>query len=75
MSDEKKINFDQSQLVFPLYGDPCRNPQDGLTLRQLYAGLALQGMLANDNGWQVNAEQISKYAVEQADALLAALKG
>jgi hypothetical protein len=48
-------------------------PWSGMTLREYYAGLALQGMLANpDRGGQIFAFTIE--AVEFADALVARLE-
>jgi hypothetical protein len=48
----------------------------GLTLRQYYAGLAMQGMSGRDtyDAGQATPEQRAKLAVIEADALLAALE-
>lgn len=46
----------------------------GMTLRQHYAGLAMQGLLSCPaDGVTMKAERIATWAVEQADALLAEL--
>lgn len=50
-----------------------RNITSGLTKREYFAGLAIQGLLArygNDDDFDENR---AKWAVEQADALLAEL--
>lgn len=57
----------------------------GLTLRQHYAGLALQAMLSNTNvigfspscGWDLvncSKEQLAQFCIDQADTLLAELE-
>jgi hypothetical protein len=53
-------------------GDTCiypRNEQDmpGVTLRQWYAGMAMQGLLA---GCASNYDAVAEGAVRQADSLL-----
>ena len=47
----------------------------GLTKREYFAGLALQGILANAGGWldEDIAEKQAKIAVDCADALIEAL--
>jgi hypothetical protein len=49
----------------------------GLTIRQHYAGLAMQGLLAGHEGperpWEGTPEALAIRAVEIADALIAAL--
>lgn len=43
----------------------------GMTLRQWYAGIAMQGMLANGElGTKADCKIISGYAFEQADSML-----
>jgi len=62
--------------VMPL--DPKHSFNDygyrGLTKREHFAGLAMQGILAGDDGidWEVNT--VADLAVHEADALLAALE-
>lgn len=46
----------------------------GLTKREHFAGLAMQGLLANDNDGGLSASHSAMYAVEYADALLAVLE-
>jgi hypothetical protein len=45
----------------------------GLTKRELFAAMAMQGMLTTDEAWDRSEEKIATYAVDQADALLAEL--
>lgn len=49
-------------------------PQDGMSLRQWYAGLAMQGLLAS-GPHDCGVLGIALDAVQQADALIKALKG
>ncbi|TAA20317.1 hypothetical protein EA660_18170 [Pseudoxanthomonas winnipegensis] len=46
----------------------------GLTKRELFAAMAMQGVNACSEFADARVEIIAKYAVEQADALLAALE-
>lgn len=46
----------------------------GMTLREYYAGLAMQGILAADRGQVVNVNNVAYWAVAQADALIVALE-
>lgn len=45
--------------------------QNGMTLRQYYAGLAMQGIIAGK--FSLPGQEYAPLAVEHADALLAAL--
>jgi len=59
--------------AFPCQNDTsCGDLMPGLTKRELFAAMAMQGILANDDC--SSAEWIAKEAVKSADALLAALK-
>ena len=49
------------------------NVSYGLTKREQFAAMAMQGMLANGTGYDNNAEILAAYAVSNADALLAEL--
>ena len=48
-------------------------PVGGLTKREWYAGMALNGLLSHPDGWS-SADEASHDAVAFADALIAALK-
>jgi len=43
---------------------------NGLTKREYFAALAMQGMLANENSWHVSEYTIAQAAIGQADALI-----
>lgn len=52
---------------------PVENTSDyyhGLTKREYFAGLAMQGLLGEDVNHGYNVRTVAKWAVEQADALL-----
>lgn len=49
-------------------------PTDGLTIRQFFAAMAMQGMLSACQGYDNRgSENLAKCAVQQADALIKAL--
>ena len=48
--------------------------QDGMTLREHYAGLALQGMLAAGNRYADTDEEFVRYAIGFADILIRELQ-
>ena len=48
-------------------------PSGGITLREYYAGLAMQGICANEFAPHWDADTITTYAVQYADALINAL--
>jgi len=50
-----------------------QGPQDGLTKRELFAAMALQGCCANGIIQHYDPEQVAKYSVDYADALITAL--
>lgn len=62
-------NFDYA---YPRDADE-QYPQRGLTKRELFAAMAMQGMCAGSGDWRDN-KAIPKQAVEIADALLAELR-
>ena len=71
-----------SDTEFFEYNLPNKERQySGLTKREHYAGLAMQGMLANPNGvmnenshWMRSPEQFAKMAIMCADELLKQLE-
>lgn len=46
----------------------------GMTLREYYAGLAMQGFLSTETGNSFKRELIAKWSVECADAIIAELE-
>lgn len=42
----------------------------GLTKREYFAAMAMQGLLSYEEGFQKSESQIASYAVVQADALI-----
>ena len=46
-----------------------------MTLRDHFAGLSMQGISSSDLHQQINFKQISKWAYQQADAMLEARNG
>ena len=55
------------------HGSPEHGGDPGLTKREYFAGLAMQGLLADPITNQVEREEFGEIAVAYADALLAAL--
>lgn len=62
----------ESKFAFPSWPTGYE-PANGLTKRELFAAMAMQGLLANPEGGDRHQELIADYAVAQADALLAKL--
>lgn len=80
MSDSKKIDeggfaFPTSQISAP-DGRVLSAGQDGMSLRDWFAGLAMSGMLGGVPGSHLipTADKLGKEAYEVADALIAARK-
>lgn len=44
--------------------------QDGLTKREYFAAMAMQGMLSNQHGYFLEHNKLSKYALSYADSLI-----
>ena len=66
-SGEKKVN------TYDYYSEKLKQNRvnTGITLREYYAGLAMQGMLADPNTtYNESVYDTVKFAVEAADALL-----
>lgn len=55
--------------AFPLYWG--MNPDHGMSLRQWYAGLAMQGLLASDTV-EIDCKVLARASIEIADALIEA---
>ena len=45
-------------------------PNNGLTKREYFAAMALQGIIANKDGLDIKIERIVESAVDTADALI-----
>lgn len=54
--------------------DEVRDCYGGLTKREYFAGLAMQGMLANDASSNIKVDILAQSSVMFSDALLKALK-
>jgi hypothetical protein len=52
--------------------DPNQDDEFGLTKREYFAAMALQGLLSQSQ-FLINSEKFAKFAVEAADALMAEL--
>ena len=62
-------------VVHPLAGGRGYGPNTGITLREHFAGLAMQGLAANANtNASAKSEAVATRAVEFADALIVALE-
>ncbi|MFA5704647.1 MAG: hypothetical protein WC982_14170 [Advenella sp.] len=68
MSDKSKPAFPVPYTVQNMYGDQVTEHTDGMTLREYYAGLAMQVMVASHNDYE------PRWAVAFADALIAELQ-
>lgn len=55
----------------PAYPHPQGCTYPGITIRQWYAGLAMQGLMANHEFSTKSEEAITTYAFQQADSMLA----
>lgn len=55
-------------------GEPAEPMRRGLTLREYYAGLAMQGLLMNPRFLFECADMVEQIAVIKADALIAELE-
>lgn len=71
MSSGEKI--DDEGPAFPLF-DHAGRANTGMSLRQWYVGLAMQGLLAS-GPHDCGVDGIAHDAVQQADAVIKALKG
>jgi hypothetical protein len=62
--------------AFPIADRDIRNP-DGLTIREHFAAMAMQGLLASReryaDHWRIEWDSIASCAVKQAGALIAEL--
>ncbi len=57
--------------AFPgINADVTNDMHNGMTLRDWFAGMALQGLLAGDSEQSISNETAAKIAYDQADAML-----
>jgi len=67
--------MDTTTPAFPLPQESDNTERQGLTKREYFAGLAMQGMLAYDNRHDISGwDAIAKDAVKCADELLKELE-
>jgi hypothetical protein len=62
-------------MAFNENGDPISSEFPGVTKREYFAVMAMQGLSANPIYGKEVCSKIAVWSVEQADALLAALEG
>jgi len=62
--------IDGNQPAFPVVANYVHEAFSGMTLRQWYAGLAMQGLLASESGVDMTYAGIQDAAFRQADAML-----
>ena len=60
--------------AFPIGSGDMRDPM-GMTLRDWFAGMALQGILASDVKQAIDCNIAAAWSVDHANALIAALRG
>ena len=58
--------------AFPRAGSPYVKAQEGMSLRDWFAGQVLQGLSSNADRWVSTNEVIAKSCYEAADAMLKA---
>ena len=46
---------------------------ESITKRELFAAMAMQGLLANERGWGGSENGIARYSIAHADALISEL--
>ena len=66
--------IDDGGAAFPVPNDANINRQEGMTLRDWFAGQALAGLVFHNDFGNVSDENIAKGAYSYADAMLAARK-
>lgn len=65
--------FPVPTVAIPMEARSIEWGQYGLTKRELFTLVAMGGLLANAQGWDLKADKLGLAAVAQADATLAAL--
>lgn len=61
-------------MIGPVFPDSDFGRNNGLTKRELFAAMAMQGMLSNPEYALESCEEIAGAAVRDADALISVLK-
>jgi hypothetical protein len=59
-----------NESAFPTISDECVSHQWGLSKREYFAGLAMQGMLSNSNFTNNTNDLIAIWSIQIADSLL-----
>ena len=59
--------------AYPLYGPDVTSNELGLTIRQHFAAMAMQGFCANNIIQHYDADFVAQYSAKYADALIAEL--
>lgn len=84
--NEEKKKVDEGGLAFPFNLPNSvfknaegtwmekQNIEKGLTKREWFAGLAMQGMIAGSQGLQITVKEFASQSIKLADALIAKLK-
>lgn len=71
MSDCTKLAFPRPVDLHPHTQEVCGDSQEGMSLREYYAGQAMAGLLALD-GYSI--QDVAKWAIKQADELIKQLE-
>ena len=50
------------------------DPVSSMTIHEHYAGLTMKALMSNDSAWNETGEELSRWAVDAADALIAELE-
>ncbi len=58
--------------AYPVPNSANQNGQEGMSLRDHFAGLAMQGLLANEDARLMAFDECSRVAYEHADAMIRA---
>lgn len=65
------MSKDNGGSAFPISGSEHGYPEAGMTLRDYFAGLAMQGFVANkDRPYMYHPDDDAEYAYQIADAML-----
>jgi hypothetical protein len=60
--------------IYPSFANAHQNEFQGLTKREYFAGLFMQGVLSNSRVIRMDNEKYAEYAIDAADELLKALE-